>query len=157
MPHRKLALTLLLFAAGVLGFRSAPTLSPSDEIKGAWRVEDTTLKTPDGERYTFKHPGVFIFTNTHYSWMWVTKDGPRNPISDKPTEAELLAAFTPFGANAGTYIVKGDQLTITPVVAKVPNRVGTSAMATLRFADGLLYITEEQPNVTFIFKLRKSE
>jgi hypothetical protein len=67
-------------------------------------------------------PSVYLFGDTHYSMMRVTGNQPRAlAAADSVTDAEKLAAYDSFIANAGTYEVADSTITIHPVVARSPN------------------------------------
>lgn len=85
---------------------------------GAWMLESITA--PDGTEM-MQHPGLFLYTGTHYSSMFVIGDEARAGISEEATDAEKLAAYDSFVANSGRYEIDGDQLTSWAYVAKNPN------------------------------------
>ena len=65
---------------------------------------------------------MYLFGDRHYSMMRVTGNQPRTLAArDSVTDAEKLAAYDSFIANAGTYEVADSTLTIHPVVARSPN------------------------------------
>src|SRR5262245_29635089 len=106
-------------------------------IRGVWRniervIPDTA--DPGARRDPFGHvpvgtqqdvqPGLLIFTAKHYSRTTDTAVQPR-PTTDyvlagKPTIEELQARWGPFAANAGTYELAGDTLTLRAFVSKEP-------------------------------------
>lgn len=86
-------------------------------LMGAWVVQ-TMVR--DGKATNL--PGLFIFTGTHYSMMYVIGDGPRATYQgEQPTDADQLAAYGSFIANSGRYQVTGNQVTFKAFVAKDPN------------------------------------
>ena len=99
----------------------AQTKSP---VEGVWKVAEVV--TPSGETISNPQPSLIIFTKGHYSQIAVTGtqsraevDPPKDP--QKLTDAEKIARFeqwSPFSANAGTYVIKGTTLTLRPIVAK---------------------------------------
>ena len=66
-----------------------------------------------------------MFTEHHYSWIGTRGSGSRERLSDEPSDAERLAAWQPFFANAGTYEVTGSTVTFRAIVAKNPNNEGS--------------------------------
>src|SRR5262249_6871417 len=64
--------------------------------------------------------GVYIFTAKHYSIMFAATDRPQIDDTSKATADELRAMWGPMAANAGTYDVSGNLVTIRPIVAKIP-------------------------------------
>jgi hypothetical protein len=115
---------LAVLASVVLAAQSGQSL------RGVWRVVEVTNAT--GQANSKPEPGLYIFTDRHYSIMRVT--APRASLPEKPTEKDEAAAFVPFIANSGTYQVKGDQLMTQPLVAKNPNvMMGKGGTSMLRF------------------------
>jgi hypothetical protein len=104
-------------------------------IEGVWRmVELTITDSPAGRRdpfgaygvgmHTRLQPDLMIFTAKHYSRTTDTGAEPRPTIlytvPGKPTLDELQAEWGPFVANAGTYDLSGNTLTLRATVAKNP-------------------------------------
>ena len=112
-----LALVLLATAA------SWQVASAQDvDVQGAWVVAGIT----DSSGTEFGgQPGLFVFTGTHYSIMFVPGTDDRAQYTgDSPTDAEMLTAYQSFIANSGRYVVDGDQLTHRAYVAKDPVYMG---------------------------------
>ena len=123
-------------------------------LKGAWRVVETTT---DDKVNAKPEPGLYLFTDRHYSIMRVT--APRKPYPDKPMDQDKAAAFDPFVANSGTYEVKGSQLLTQPAVAKNPNvMTGKGGASEVRF-DGpnTVVITGGGPGGKTAVKLQRVE
>ena len=94
----------------------------SSALQGAWTITEVSVTTPDTSwTEANPQPGLYIFLEPHYSTLIVQGSEPRELFSDDPTDAELLAAWSPFIANSGTYEVSGTTLTVRPLVAKQPN------------------------------------
>ena len=83
-------------------------------------------------------PGLLILTARHYSRTTDTAVGPRPTAAyvtpDKPTVAELQARWGPFQANAGTYELSGNTLTLRVLVSKDPGNQGGDTFARLTVA-----------------------
>jgi hypothetical protein len=62
--------------------------------------------------------GLYLFTPTRYSMVLAATDRPDIADMSKATTGELRAILGPLLANAGTYEVSGDLITLHPVVAK---------------------------------------
>jgi hypothetical protein len=125
---RKSSLVLGVVAMAMLTtvFTAAQTAS----LKGAWRVVEVT--GADGKANAKPEPGLYIFTDRHYSIIRVT--AARTAYPEKPTDKDKVAAFDPFIANSGTYQVTGTQLMTQPMVAKNPNAMAGKGFASeLRF------------------------
>src|SRR6185503_161410 len=97
---------------------------------GVWKpVEVVIDRGPEAGRHTTDvQPGLFIFSQTHYSGMQVRGFQPRPQLGDTPTDEERGRAFTPFTANAGTYVLEDSLLTMTPVVSKNPSQMTGGAV-----------------------------
>lgn len=63
---------------------------------------------------------LYLFTATRYSMVLAATDRPDIADTGKATADELRALWGPLVANAGTYEVSGDLMTIHPLVAKSP-------------------------------------
>jgi len=110
--------TLMKVAASLVVVGIAfPGSAQAQSIKGVWQVVEVTAA--DGKANPKPEPGLYIFTDRHYSIMRVNQ--PRAALPESPTDKDRLAAFDPFTANSGTYQVKGTQLLTQPMVAKNPN------------------------------------
>jgi len=106
-------LTTLLAAPGGLAGQAT-------DVEGAWRVVEVI--GPGPRTVTSPQPGLLLFTGRHYSYTFVTSEGPRAPLAIGPTTAEALAtAWNPFTANAGTFEISGETMTRRPIVAKDPS------------------------------------
>lgn len=113
--------TSLVLAAALMAVPSA-ALAQEDHspVVGAWVIASMV----DGEGVEqMRHPGLFIYTGTHYSSMFVFGDEARQDVADVNdiTDADKLAAYDSFIANSGRYEIDGDQITTYAYVAKFPN------------------------------------
>jgi Lipocalin-like domain len=80
-------------------------------LEGVWQVMDVGGQPA---------AGVYIFSSKHYSMMFVMTDRPQIDDTSKATADELRAMWGPMAANAGTYEVSSNLVTIRPIVAKIP-------------------------------------
>ena len=110
---------LLFLAASFLATPAIGIAQDESPIQGAWIVSGATFA--DGTARQSPQPGLYIFTSTHYSMMYVPGDEPRADLGEEPTDAETVAAYGPFVANSGRYEVSGDEITTRAYVAKYPN------------------------------------
>lgn len=70
---------------------------------------------------TNPQPSIVIFTPRYYSIESVDTVAPRPELPlQGATDKQRVDAFGPFTANAGTYAIKGNELTRTVIVAKNP-------------------------------------
>lgn len=162
-PNRRLlrttALPLLIAAFSCL---PAPAQSKIN-LRGAWRAAALTRTGPDAATNNNPQPGMFLFTEKHYSLAVVRSDKPRPELpadSSKATAAELLAAYDPFGANSGTYELSGETLTFHPIVAQNPSgmRPGHVIRYTIKQDGEALSLTEVNVRrYPFTYKLVRLE
>ena len=85
--------------------------SADNPLEGVWQVMDVGGQ-PAAD--------VYIFTGKHYSMMFAATDRPQIDDTSKATADELRAMWGPMAANAGTYDVSDNLVTIRPIVAKIP-------------------------------------
>ena len=111
----------------VFGIALIPVMSAFGQTKrasfdGVWQAKEVTLAGPAGPT-TFKPgPNLTIFSGRHYSRIDVQTDKPR-PVLENPNNAtadELRQVWGPLVAEAGTYEVTDNQMTLRPIVAKNP-------------------------------------
>lgn len=76
---------------------------------------------------------LYLFTPTRYSMVLAATDRPDIADMSKATADELRATWGPLLANAGTYEVSGDLITIHPLVAKIPVVMKPGASEVYRF------------------------
>ena len=112
----KVALLGVVLSAVVASAQSQPP------IQGAWRLVEITTTGANGSTNRAPQPSLYLFTAKQYSITRVMSDTPRPQLKDpaKVTEAEALAIFGPFQAQAGTYEVAGGSLSMLSTVAKQP-------------------------------------
>jgi hypothetical protein len=144
VPRFSLFFVALSFATMVPGASQTP---PS--IQGVWRNVERVIpaSTNQGDRLdpfghvpvgtqTAVQPGLLLITKKHYSRTTDTAVQPRPTagyaIPASPTLEELQARWGPFAANAGTYELAGDTLTLRAFVAKEPRDQTPGGFARLR-------------------------
>ena len=105
-----------------VGAQSRPPLA------GVWKVLELSSRAP-GADWTAAIPpylSLYIFTPTHYSYMFAPGTGPRRLFAggpNRPSEAEKIAAYDSIVAGSGTYILEGTTLTMTAILHKNPNEM----------------------------------
>ena len=103
-------------------------------------------------------PGLYVFTDHHYSVQEIRESGPRPNFGASTTDEERLRAFEVFHAHGGTYDVEGDQIFMTITIAKGPNTMnGVVSAYDLRWRGELLEMirTSEAENETRVTTLRQ--
>jgi hypothetical protein len=113
-----------LFAVAVTIYAQSPTTR--NPLVGAWRV--TEIDDANRPPITNPQPGLYIFTEQHYSFVRINGTGPlpNYPSNDKATDADKVAVFNAIYLNSGTYKVTADMLTTKAMVAKSAFVIGSS-------------------------------
>ncbi|HTI37387.1 MAG TPA: hypothetical protein VL484_07520 [Vicinamibacterales bacterium] len=142
---------LLIAALGVGMLSSAGTAAQKTpgSIQGVWQIVEAAISGPEARTLAFKdRPNLTIITARHYSRVEVQSDGPRPILPDvsKATADELRTVWGPVVAEAGTYELSGDSITMRPAVSKNPAVMGPSVFITYTYKlDGdTLSLTQER-------------
>ncbi len=116
---KRLFLTAL---TGALPLTADPTAVQTGSVQGVWKTVEIAFPGPDGRTLTNLQANLSVFAAKHYSRTVIESNGPRPILADasKATADELRATWGPFSGEAGTYDVKGDVITMRPLVAKNP-------------------------------------
>jgi hypothetical protein len=101
----------------------ATAFAADSPLLGAWQL-DSGQST---------QAGLYLFTPTRYSMTLAATDRPDIADTNKATADELRAIFGPMLANAGTYEIAGDLITIHPLAAKIPVVMKSGATEVYRF------------------------
>jgi hypothetical protein len=106
-------------------------------LEGVWQVMDVGGQPA---------AGVYIFTGKHYSMMFASTDRPQIDDTSKATADELRAMWGPMAANAGTYEVSDNLVTIRPIVAKIPvvMKPGANEAYAFRVEGNTLSLTQQR-------------
>jgi hypothetical protein len=116
--RKHILMTMMATLAILMIIQSA---SAQGKLEGVWKITEVTLTGPNARTITNPAPSLIVFTKKHYSMIYVTADKPRAAVPQQnATDAQKVAAWTQFAAEAGTYEVKGTVLTIHPIVSKNP-------------------------------------
>jgi hypothetical protein len=127
----------------VVSFAQSKAGSP---VTGVWRVVEVTTTGQNARTVTNPQPGLYIFTANHYAIEMVNRDAPRSelPPEGQRTDKQIADAFGPFTANAGSYEVKGNEITFKRMVAKDPGnmKAGNFQIVTFRLeGKSTLFVT----------------
>ncbi|MGH9629324.1 MAG: hypothetical protein ACRD7E_13470 [Bryobacteraceae bacterium] len=161
MPQRMMVHCIsVVVTAGVFGTSALPQqegrtvarehTQTSAGIVGVWKVTELLSRSP-GENWTNVSPqlSLYIFTKRHYSYMFTVGGGPRPLFAgdpNKPTDAEMVAAYKTFVAAAGTYALSGPTLTFNATMAKNPNEMmGKPLIYTVQLNGDVLRMTITSP------------
>jgi hypothetical protein len=98
-------------------------------IKGVWQVVEITTTGPNASTNSSPQPGLWIFTDKHYTYMTVNTDKPRPVVpAAKMTDKDRADAYRGFVASGGTYEIKGDQITMKVFVARSPETMRSGSV-----------------------------
>ncbi len=110
-------------SAIALSFLFGVRASAQEKLTGAWKITEFTMYFDFGKTVAFTgtQPGMVLLTKTRFSMLAVVGDKPR-PDFDRAnaTDAQKVAAWTPFIALAGTYERMGATLIFRDEVSKDP-------------------------------------
>jgi hypothetical protein len=124
-PIVPVALTLGVLAITACGDQAArEAAAPANPLVGVWSM--TAITADDGTMIEPSQPGLFIFTEDHYSAVYSISADPR-PLAATtfaPTSDEMVAQYQTIIVNTGTYDVSGSTITYRPMVAKSAGFVG---------------------------------
>jgi hypothetical protein len=122
-------------AAVVVAFRPAPeaTINASS-LNGAWttvqvhaELQDTTWTREEAR------PNMVIFSDGHWASVRIAGDGVREDLPEDATDEQLLEAWRPLRASAGSYSVSGSTITSTTTISKSPNAMNAERVNTSEF------------------------
>jgi hypothetical protein len=135
---RRTAVAAVVLAGVLIGVGQFVGLAQSastSEIIGVWRVSEVTTPGPNGRKVTDPQPSLGIFTPRYFSAIAVTSDAPRpeSAPGEQQTDKQLADAFGAFRAQAGTYEIKGNEITYRIIVTKNPSGMRAGSFVTDTF------------------------
>ena len=139
-----------LIVAGLLVSHAIAGQATSPSIQGVWQAVEVTIPGPTTRTITIPEPrpNLTVVTARYYSRVQVEAEGPRPVIADvaRATADELRAAWGPFAAEAGTYDVTGNLITMHPIAAKNAAVMTPGAFTTwsFRLEGSTLWVTAER-------------
>jgi hypothetical protein len=142
---------MMAIASVALLSHAAIAQTKPGSIQGVWQTVEVrigganprTFQVADGRAY------LTIFTARHYSRTEIQSEGPRTPISDisRATADELRALWGPIVAEAGTYEIRGNTITMHPQASKSPAAMAAGAFIVATFTlDGNTLTIAQQRN-----------
>jgi hypothetical protein len=157
IPRGKILFMALASILGNAGF----AVHVSAQLRGAWTLTQSSLAGRDTTITNGSpQPGLVLFTERHYSLMYVEGSQPRVPFADpvRPTDAEKLTAFDTFVGHSGTYTVVDSTVQMHVIVAKHPSMMGTDmrtsfARFVYRIVGDTLWLTRRSGAGTFTMRL----
>jgi hypothetical protein len=123
-------LVLVTIAAlGAGAFAQTQKASAPADVRGVWRITELASRAPGAQWEVRPTPYLsqYIFTEKHYSYMYVPGAGPRKRFAgdaNAPTDAEKVEAYNSLIAATGTYALSGHTLTLNGRIHKNPNEMG---------------------------------
>ena len=150
MRSVSLLLAIAVFVAGASAQQNRPATPVTPDaaaapvrtgLRGVWKVTEVASRAPGAEWQVRTPPYLsqYIFTVTHYSYMYVPGIGPRKTIAgdpNRPTDAEKVEAYNSFVAASGTYELSGRTLTLVALVHKNPNEMNGKPLTYAAELDG---------------------
>ena len=99
--------------------------NPSNELIGVWWFDEWEVNNQDTSFYATDLYGQVIYTESHYSILWVDNEGLReNLLADKTwetfTKDELQKTIGLVTSNSGRYKIEGDSILFYRDVALYP-------------------------------------
>ena len=130
-------LAIAFIAAGVAAQQESPGSVAAPEarkapasagVRGVWKITRLASRAPgrEWEVRTTPYLSQYIFTEKHYSYMYVHGAGPRKLFAgdpNRPTDVEKAEAYNSLVAATGTYLLSGRTLTLNALVHKNPNEM----------------------------------
>lgn len=130
-------LLLVFLMSGLLASDGISGEAKSSSIQGVWQAVEVTIPGRVEQKITISEPrpNLMVITAKHYSRVQVEAEGARPIVADmaKASADELRAIWGPFYAEAGTYDVAGNVITLRPVAAKNPAAMRPGAFTTWSF------------------------
>jgi hypothetical protein len=116
---------------------SAAAQSKAAPLQGVWQTVELTITGPGARTITLPEPlaNLSIFSGRHYTRVEVQTEKPR-PVLAAPATAtadELRATWGPFVAEAGTFEVTDNTITMRPIASKNPAVMGPGVVLTYSF------------------------
>ena len=118
---------------------TAPQRDDGNPLMGVWRsVQTQFFDTAFGGPRVVSptQPALLLFTRGYYSVVAVQSARPRPDLPTDITTAtadQLRAVWGRFAANAGTYTISGDTVTLRFIVAKNPSHMAPDYFQRARF------------------------
>jgi len=133
---------------GLVGLGDQPRPA---SLPGVWQTTSIAIAGPNARTIAVPQPTqyVTIFTAKHYSRTEIQTEAPRPllPDASKATADELRAVWGPVIAEAGTYEITGDTLTLHPQASKSPAAMAAGAFIVCSFKiDGATLTIAQQRN-----------
>jgi len=107
--------------------------SAQNNLEGVWKITEDGMAGPAAVIKN-PQPGFMVLTKKYGFTVAVTGNKPRPDQSlANATDAQKVAAWTPFEAYASTYEVKGMTITFHNLIAKSPEEMKSGSWTTFDF------------------------
>ena len=137
----KKSLVVVACMAALAVLLAVQSAAAQGRLEGVWQYTEFTSPDPNAKPTPSTQPGLLVFTKKYWSMILVTGDRPGLPQKDA-TDAQKVAAWTPFNSSSGTYEVKGNTYTAKTIVSKDPGGMNPDFFITVEFKiDGNTLIT----------------
>jgi hypothetical protein len=153
MRRLTLVIVLAVTAVSFVALRPAAT-THANAVEGVWKTVHVTRTDAEGtQENEVTTPNLTIFTATHFAAL---RAGEREELAEDPADEQLLAAWRPFFASAGTYAVKGNEIHTKIIVHKSPNATAAQREngAPFELAGDTMYRTFTNPAGTVTWKVK---
>jgi hypothetical protein len=141
---------LVALTVGLLTIHGAAQQPAPRPIQGVWRVVEATITGPAARTISFaEQPSLTTITARHYTRVEIQASGPRPILKDvaKASADELRAVWGPVVAEAGTYEVADNLITMRPIASKNPAVMGPGVFITYLYKlDGDTLVLTQQRN-----------
>jgi len=149
----KILLSALLLIVAPLTAFASDREPGQNSIIGVWKVveiatdygsaPDIGPKTSQVEPNLHPLPSQIIFTNSHYSMIWMPGKEAMTAFAIRwqPTDEEKLRRFGEIVMNTGTYELRDNLLTVHPRLARVPEFMGGRMVYDCKWSGDHLILT----------------
>jgi len=122
-------LLILTMTVAVLTPSSIAGQSKPASLQGTWRAVEAVLSGPNARTIKFSDANLTVVSARHYARVEDQSPTPRPVLADaaKASADELRAVWGPIVAEAGTYELTGNTLTMRPLVSKSPAAMAAGA------------------------------
>ena len=124
-----------LIVALMAGTSAVPSAAqPNAALEGVWRTVEVVVPGAPGRTYR-PMSTLAIFHDRHYSRVEVHAEEPLTPLADPSSASadQLRAVWGPFVAEAGTFEVNGNEITMQATVSKNPSAMTKGAVSVYTF------------------------
>lgn len=117
--------SIVILVSAVLGVNTLLLGQQPRSLEGVWQIERIAPKDGRAENRE-PLPNLVIFTPEHYSMVWMPGTDAIRSFEQPwfPVDSEKIARFDEVIVHTGTYQREAETLTMTPIVARIPEFMG---------------------------------